>query len=333
MPHFNFGGTGQKPFEDAGCPVNSCIITDRVTDKLEMPVEEYDAVLFHMYYVKKWQLPNQRKSHQRYVFFLLESPQNVPVSTLPVYKDYFNWTLTYRFDSDIWRPYGWLASRPMPINEYPSTTNFQLIQPQYDSNENILIQISQKKHLVAWFVSRCNVASQRSKYVEKLAKYIPIHIYGKCGNYSCPKGNRTGCYEQLERNYKFYLSFENSLCKDYVTEKLFGVINYNVVPVVYGGVNYSKIMPPMSYIDAADFSTPQDLADYLLYLDKTPDEYVKYFWWKSHYRVYSQSKHVLCKLCEMLHNLNLPNKVYPDIREWWGGKGLCHSPQEIFKSF
>ena len=34
----------------------------------------------------------------------------------------------------------------------------------------------------------------------------------------------------MEAGYRFYLSFENSVCADYVTEKFFRILHYNVIP-------------------------------------------------------------------------------------------------------
>ena len=54
---------------------------------------------------------------------------------------------------------------------------------------------------------------------------------------------------------QFYLAFENSLCGDYITEKFWKVLSYNVVPVVLNGVNMTRVAPPHSYIDIKDFAT------------------------------------------------------------------------------
>jgi hypothetical protein len=74
---------------------------------------------------------------------------------------------------------------------------------------------------VAWFVSNCQERNNRQGYAKELQKYIPVDIYGTCGTKECPRSTETECYEMLNRDYKFYLAFENSNCKDYITEKFF----------------------------------------------------------------------------------------------------------------
>ena len=108
------------------------------------------------------------------------------------------------------------------------------------------------------------------------------------------------CLEMLERKYKFYLSFENAVCEDYITEKFFKVLNYNLVPIVLGGANYSKFAPPNSFIDVRNFKSVAKLAKYLNFLDKNETAYAEYFEWKKYFRVVVDYKNVFCHLCEVL---------------------------------
>ena len=58
-----------------------------------------------------------------------------------------------------------------------------------------------------------------------------MDVFGRCGTMKCPKDK---CDEYLSNNYMFYLSFENSLCMDYVTEKFFNILQDDILPVVLG---------------------------------------------------------------------------------------------------
>ena len=73
---------------------------------------------------------------------------------------------------------------------------------------------------VAWFVSNCNTRNKRLEYAKELGKYIDVDIYGNCGTKQCPRSQSADCFKMLD-DYRFYLSFENSNCKDYITEKFF----------------------------------------------------------------------------------------------------------------
>ena len=108
------------------------------------------------------------------------------------------------------------------------------------------------------------------EYVRALQKHIKVDIYGECGNLKCPRSQENNCWTKVDQLYHFYLAFENSICVDYVTEKLFNTFLLPIVPIVLGGANYEKYAPKHSYINVAHFASPGHLADYLVYLDKNP---------------------------------------------------------------
>ena len=119
---------------------------------------------------------------------------------------------------------------------------------------------------MAWLVSNCKTDSHRELYVKELQKHVPVDVFGKCGNpLNCTKG-RDECFVEIASSYQFYLSFENSLCKDYATEKLFRALASDLVPVVMGGANYSKIVPPKSIINVQDFPSSEVLGKELMRL-------------------------------------------------------------------
>ncbi len=66
----------------------------------------------------------------------------------------------------------------------------------------------------------------------KLNSYIDIDIFGACGKKSCQKQNSFECDNMLRNTYKFYIAFENAVCKDYITEKFERALKQYTVPIV-----------------------------------------------------------------------------------------------------
>ncbi len=101
---------------------------------------------------------------------------------------------------------------------------------------------STKIDFAAALISNCNASSRRLEYISELSKLIKVDIFGKCGQ-NCPdyfrSTNRRGnCREIIAKEYMFYFAFENSICTDYITEKFFRFLKYDIIPVVLGGGNY-----------------------------------------------------------------------------------------------
>ena len=55
---------------------------------------------------------------------------------------------------------------------------------------------------------------------------MPLDQFGHCNKKACADNEK--CYDSMEGNYKFYLSFENSLCQDYVTEKFWNFLGKTI---------------------------------------------------------------------------------------------------------
>ena len=200
---------------------------------------------------------------------------------------------------------------------------YQSSVPAWDEDNRVdfLNMIRKKKQLsVAWFVSNCITFSRREKYVQELQKHIAVDIYGSCqGGSKCPRGDK--CDRMLQTDYKFYLAFENSLCRDYVTEKFYKCLANSVVPVVYGGANYSALAPEKSFIDVHDFASAQHLADYLIYLDANQTAYEEYFQWRKSPKEPAYS--AWCRLCEKLNDPASVAGHYDDIYDWWTRQSRC----------
>ena len=203
-----------------------------------------------------------------------------------------------------------------------------------------------------WFVSNCKSQySRRIEMVKELQKYIDVDIYGACGTKVCSYKNEEDCRQMAAKNYKFYLSLENSLCLDYVTEKyyssgcskkyfnnnilnkflfdrFFGMMQHSIVLIVVGfHGHHEKIAPIHSFINAAHFENMRALADYLILLDRNDTLYNEYFWWKPYFKVRNGDNHAMCHLCASLRNKTFPNKIYTDMSNWWDKKSLCTMPK------
>jgi len=226
--------------------------------------------------------------------------------------------MTYKSNSDIYFPYGKVI--PIDNNNY---FHYQNIFESYSSQLRLKRNNANFTGKVAWTVSHCGARSKRDQVVDNLSKYIEIDVYGKCGNHTCKFPNEDdGCFQQLEESYKFYLSFENSLCHEYVTEKFFNALNRSLIPVVYGYGPYERIAPLGSFINARSFHSAQHLGQYLNYLDHNPEEYEKYFEWKKLFRVKPETdKDAWCDLCDKLYRNRVDEtrqyQWYSDLHLWF----------------
>ena len=141
---------------------------------------------------------------------------------------------------------------------------------------------------VVFIQSGCNPPSDRDAYVQELMKYIKIDSYGKClHNKDLPKKFQNPltmldkAFTEFISRYKFMISFENAICDDYMTEKLFRTFHIGAIPIYKGAPNIREWLPhSKSAILVDDYESPKDLADYINYVDKNPGVYEKYMEYK-----------------------------------------------------
>ncbi|XP_059351260.1 glycoprotein 3-alpha-L-fucosyltransferase A-like isoform X2 [Daphnia carinata] len=192
-------GEGHEPFIKNQCQVSDCIV---YYNSSSLPLEEYDAILIHMHELNKTEMPTfLRRNNQRFVFLTQESPDVMTTLNVTTMDNVFNWTMSYKFNSDIQMPYGRIRLRSTaPRN--PAETQQRIKEMQWAKN-----YAANKTRLVAWMVSHCETPGHRERYVAQLKKFIPVHIYGLCGNFRCLPSSiyqfisGPECYAMLESNF------------------------------------------------------------------------------------------------------------------------------------
>ena len=120
-------------------------------------------------------------------------------------------------------------------------------------------------------------------------------------------------------HFRFYLSFENSICPDYITEKFSRAIKSFSIPIVLKGDLYISMAPRNSYIAVDSFKSTKQLADYLLFLIKNQTAYLEYFQWRRAYEL-DLTGSASCDLCEKLVEWRNEKRIKDSLYEWYQGK-------------
>ena len=207
---------------------------------------------------------------------------------------------------------------------------------------------NKKKKFAVAIISHCHVQSKRSKVLTALRRFVPVDFFGRCGDTTkdpfllkCFNSFNQTCMRKALLGYKYYLAFENSLCTDYITEKLYKVLDLPIIPVVYGGADYSEHLPFKSYINVRDYKSAKELANYMQLVANRSDLYLSYFDWKNKYQLVGDihlhrhrngwsclnvNPQAFCNLCEYLHSSSTNHKVITDLGAIWNKKSQCFQP-------
>ncbi|CCV05044.1 putative Alpha3-fucosyltransferase [Mesorhizobium metallidurans STM 2683] len=225
-------------------------------------IAEAATVVFHIPNFREigdaWKYPGQF-----WIAWSMESRSNYKRIADPKIMRHFDFTMTHERGSDIWAPYLPRASWWEEVRATP-------IVAKTEAAPAVLFQSARLNY------------SGRVDFVQELSHHIKIDSYGRHFRNRTIEGPDLGKKTKLDTvaHYKFCLALENSSETDYVTEKLFDALKAGSVPVYLGAPNVGEFAPEGSYINAADFGSPAELAAYLRHLIPTPDAYEAYFGWR-----------------------------------------------------
>eukprot|EP00755_Sulcionema_specki_P024121 Sspe_Gene.80519::Locus_50895_Transcript_2_3_Confidence_0.400_Length_2207::g.80519::m.80519/K07635/FUT7; galactoside alpha-1,3-fucosyltransferase 7 len=212
----------------------------------------------------------------------------------------FNWTMSYRQDSDVYMPYSW---------------EIHYFKANYvRAWKRTVAKVKDKKVQGVAMVGNC--VKWRMEQVEMLKEHFPVELRGRCWG---QRGSDTLFNESL-----FHLAFENSRCLDYVTEKYWRAVTWGSIPVVNG--------PPEAYrgelfkdaggipaIHAYSFATAKDLADYMKQVASNETllrYYTEYADRLPHPFDTGEADNVgWCALCRRLME-DTPRQYYDNISRW-----------------
>lgn len=241
---FAFWSRGNESLKTMNCEFQNCFLVDEV-DYFQ-DITDYDVILFNAVEMHDSFLdtPGIRSDNQVYIFLSLESAANYPI-TDERYNSFFNYTWTYKLNSDLVYPYLIIRNKTSTVIGPSQHMHWIKTENMVSVSDAFQARLETKKNAAAWFVSNCWATNHRLEYVHDiriaLSKYnLTLDIFGGCGEKKCHQNKFEECLDMIETDYFFYLAFENSFCEDYVTEKLMYALDHFAVPVVFGGADYSR---------------------------------------------------------------------------------------------
>jgi glycoprotein 3-alpha-L-fucosyltransferase len=166
--------------------------------------------------------------------------------------------MTPRLDSDV--PVGYFSWA-----EY----NFGQAAPQAED---------QSTTMASAVISNCGGSSHRLTSINSLeGNGVSMDKFG-----SCFQNRYQGSKYDVIKKYKFHMAFENSIEKDYVTEKYLQALVVGVVPVVIGAPNIHDFIPsPNSVLYIPSAEDAPRVAEQIKYLWNNETAYKEMLAWKT----------------------------------------------------
>jgi alpha-1,3-fucosyltransferase 10 len=204
--------------------------------------------------------PERARPDQCWVAWSWESSVHFPQLDDPAYVARFDLTATYRFDSSIPIPHLWEGM-------------FGALPPVVPARERSVVP-------AAAFVSSPDDRCGRNDYLAELMQHVAIDSYGRvCHNRDLGEDHGRDSKLAALARYRFAIAFENSIARDYVTEKFFDPLLVGAVPIYRGAPNVAELAPgERCFVDASSFPGPRALAEYIAGIGD--DEYERFHEWR-----------------------------------------------------
>lgn len=225
-------------------------------------------------------LPLPRLPHHIWALEHDESPKNNEfIFSHEEVMSLFNFTSTFKRESSY--P---ISTMALPSLEWLQSKEFFLA-----SGEKNNLQTTKGLAPVIFVHSDCHVPSGRDTYLKLLQKFIQVDVYGRCGSNKDLPSELQGMEKYQDKaffsfiaQYKFAFAFENAVCEDYMTEKLWRPLHLGVVPIVFGSPKVKEFLPSdKSALVVEDFGSVEELAEKIKLLDDNDFMYDEYTGFKT----------------------------------------------------
>ncbi|XP_036146860.1 alpha-(1,3)-fucosyltransferase 10 isoform X1 [Monomorium pharaonis] len=234
------------------------------------------SILFYGSDLRIHDLPSWRSGAISWGLLHEESPRNNPILVHEEALNLFNYSSTFSRFSNV------------PLTLLDLSGLEELIAESYyvPTKEKSMLMHVENLAPVLYIQSDCDTVSDRDRYILELIKHIRIDSYGACLNNAKLNDKLRNNYLDILNDheflsfvarYKFTIAFENAICDDYITEKLWRPLIVGSVPIYYGSPSFKDWLPNnKSAISISDFDGPIQLANFLHNLLKNDSAYEEY---------------------------------------------------------
>ena len=112
-------------------------------------------------------IQEERRPGQRYVMFFMESPFNYRYD-YDRFNRFFNWTMTYRLDSDVPNPYGRVVPKSGGELDSPQlgrwAHTYDPVEFAASNRSEEFRALARRPHAIAWIVSHCDTGRRFNRH-------------------------------------------------------------------------------------------------------------------------------------------------------------------------